>query len=196
MHKYYAHYFDLYWDLHLGVTGEAHSARGAADRSASFTAVLGYWFPTLGVVHENFMRVRELRPCSRSGSTRGCRRSSMAMSRTRRATFVYYWLKNGGGENFRRKDIVFECFHNFLAFSQWGNTLYNVMARLAADHGDPGAGRGSSRRWRTVPTRPTAAPSPRSTVRDGAVPHDLPQRGEPFDRLAIAARSAASRGLA
>src|SRR5439155_19145092 len=53
-------------------------------------------------------------------------------------TFVYYWLKNGGqGENFRRKDIVFECFHNFLAFSQWGNTLYNILARLDAVHGDP-----------------------------------------------------------
>jgi hypothetical protein len=52
-------------------------------------------------------------------------------------TFAYYWLKNGG-EHFRRKDIVFECFHNFLAFSQWGNTVYNVMARLAAGHGDPG----------------------------------------------------------
>jgi cytochrome P450 len=52
-------------------------------------------------------------------------------------TFVYYWVKNGG-EHFRRKDIVFECFHNFLAFSQWGNTLYNTMALLAPGHGDPG----------------------------------------------------------
>ena len=50
---------------------------------------------------------------------------------------MYYWVKNGG-EHFRRKDIVFECFHNFLAFSQWGNTLYNTMALLAPGHGDPG----------------------------------------------------------
>jgi hypothetical protein len=28
-------------------------------------------------------------------------------------TFVHYWLKNAGqSEHFRRKDIVFECFHN------------------------------------------------------------------------------------
>ena len=48
-------------------------------------------------------------------------------------TFVNYWLKNGRlGENFRRKDIVFECFHNFIALSQWGNTVYNIMARLRA----------------------------------------------------------------
>jgi len=41
------------------------------------------------------------------------------------------------GENFRRKDIIFECFHNFLAFSQWGNMVYNVAARLEPTHGDP-----------------------------------------------------------
>ncbi|WP_026256561.1 hypothetical protein [Mycobacterium sp. 155] len=33
--------------------------------------------------------------------------------------------------------IVFECFHNFVAFSQWGNSLYNVVARLDRDGGDP-----------------------------------------------------------
>ncbi len=54
------------------------------------------------------------------------------------ATFVHYWLKNGGGgENFRREDIVFECFHNFLPLSQWGNMIYNVVAPLEPAHGDP-----------------------------------------------------------
>ena len=33
--------------------------------------------------------------------------------------------------------MVFECFHNFLAFSQWGNTLFNIMARLETTKGDP-----------------------------------------------------------
>src|SRR3712207_2815671 len=56
------------------------------------------------------------------------------------ATFVHYWLENGElGESFRRRDIVFECFHNFLAFSQWGNTLHNVMARLERGNGDRAA---------------------------------------------------------
>src|SRR6185437_12699125 len=33
-------------------------------------------------------------------------------------TFVYWWIKNAGnGQNFSQKDIVFECFHNFVAFS-------------------------------------------------------------------------------
>jgi hypothetical protein len=43
----------------------------------------------------------------------------------------------GQGENFRDKDIIFECFHNYLAFSQWGNTLYNIMKKLDAVNGDP-----------------------------------------------------------
>ena len=46
-------------------------------------------------------------------------------------TFAWYWLKNGEeSEYFNHKDVVFECFHNFVAFSQWGNTLYNIMASL------------------------------------------------------------------
>ena len=53
-------------------------------------------------------------------------------------TFVYYWTKNGGkGEDFRQKDIVFECFHNFAALSQWGNTIYNIMLKLEKNTGDP-----------------------------------------------------------
>jgi hypothetical protein len=47
-------------------------------------------------------------------------------------TFAHYWIKNGGeGENFAHKDVVFEVFHNFVALSQWGNTMYNIMLRLA-----------------------------------------------------------------
>lgn len=42
-------------------------------------------------------------------------------------TLVYYWIKNGA---------LGERFHNFLAFSQWSTTLYNMMARLVATHGD------------------------------------------------------------
>src|SRR5271170_3627803 len=55
-------------------------------------------------------------------------------------TFAWYWIKNAGdGENFAHKDVVFECFHNFVAFSQWGNTIYNIMLKLATDTGDPDA---------------------------------------------------------
>lgn len=55
-------------------------------------------------------------------------------------TFAWYWIKNAGdGEYFAHKDVVFEVFHNFVALSQWGNSLYNIMLRLATDTGDPDA---------------------------------------------------------
>ncbi len=51
---------------------------------------------------------------------------------------AYYWLKNAGnGEHFSKKDVVFECFHNFVALSQWGNTIFGIMSRLSQDGGDP-----------------------------------------------------------
>jgi hypothetical protein len=33
--------------------------------------------------------------------------------------------------------MVFECFHNFNAFSAWGDTLYNIMLKLEQTSGDP-----------------------------------------------------------
>jgi hypothetical protein len=36
-----------------------------------------------------------------------------------------------------RKDVVFERFHNFVAFSQWGNTIFGIISRLSQDGGDP-----------------------------------------------------------
>lgn len=55
-------------------------------------------------------------------------------------TFVYYWLENSNGGKspyFKRDDIIFECFHNFVAFSQWGNTIYNIMSLLSTNAGNP-----------------------------------------------------------
>ena len=52
-------------------------------------------------------------------------------------TMVWYWLKNAGtGEHFSKKDIIFECFHNFVAFSQWGNSIFGIMSRLSENTGD------------------------------------------------------------
>src|SRR5215207_3693911 len=136
MHQYYAHYFDLYWDLHLGVTGEAIPA-DVRQIGASFTAVLGYWFPTLDIVHESIMRVHQLRQSLSDWVDARVQAVVDGKVADPEATFVYYWLKNAGqSEHFRRKDIVFECFHDFLAFSQWGNMLYQTMTTLEATHGD------------------------------------------------------------
>lgn len=137
MRKYYEDYFDdLYWDLHLGVTGEAIPAEARQVRAA-FIAVLGHWFPTSDVVRENFMRVRELRPLLTKWIAHRVQEVEAGDVPDPEGTFVYYWLKNGGGgEHFRREDVVFEAFHNFLAFSQWGNMLYSTMSKLEADNGD------------------------------------------------------------
>jgi cytochrome P450 len=137
MHEFLAHYFDLYWDLHVGATG-ADVPPEVREIGASFTTVLAYSFPTLDIVRDNFMRVRELRQTLKEWIDARVQAVIDGAIPNPEATFVHYWLKNAGdGTHFRRMDIVFECFHNFVAFGQWGVMLYNVMARLDAKHGDP-----------------------------------------------------------
>jgi hypothetical protein len=137
MCQYVQRYFDLYWDLHLGVAPDAIPVE-VRQIGESFMAVLGYGYPTLQVVHDNYMHVRRLRPFLKDWIEQRVQDLVDGRVSDPDTTFVYYWIKNGEfGDNFRRKDIVFECFHNFLAFSQWGNMLYNVMARLEPSSGDP-----------------------------------------------------------
>src|SRR2546428_2444549 len=137
MQPYYQRYFDLYWDLHLGVTGDDIPPE-VRQIGSSFIAVLGFWYPTLQVVHDNYMRVRQLRPLLKGWIDQRVQELIDGRVPHPEKTLAYYWIKNGAlGEHFRRKDLVFECFHNFLAFSQWGNTLYHMMARLQATNGDP-----------------------------------------------------------
>ena len=136
MQTYYGSYFDLYWDLHLGVSGDAIPAE-VREIGKAFNTVIGFWFPTMDVVYQSYMKVRALRQTLRDWVD--ARVEDILQGRTPgyENTIVHYWIKNGEfKENFRRKDIVFECFHNFLAFSQWGNTLYNIVARLDRGDGD------------------------------------------------------------
>lgn len=136
MQAYYGSYFDLYWDLHLGVSGDAIPDE-IREIGKAFNTVIGFWFPTMDVVYQSYMAVRKLRPFLRQWVD--ARIEDILQGRTPGydKTIVHYWIKNGEfGENFRRKDIVFECFHNFLAFSQWGNTLFNIVARLSEEDGD------------------------------------------------------------
>lgn len=136
MERYYDGYWDMYWDLHLGVRGDdiPDEVREIGD---AFNAVIGFWDPREEVVYENYMRVRELRDTLRSWIDERVQAVVDNEIDNPEATFVHYWAVNGEfGPDFRREDIVFECFHNFLAFSQWGNTLYRVMGTLAEDGGD------------------------------------------------------------
>lgn len=137
MRQYVESYFDLYWDLHLGVSGDDVPAE-VREIGQAFNNVIGFQYPTLPEVYESYMRVRELRPALIDWIDERVQDVIDGKIDRPEATFVDRWLANAGdGTNFRRKDITFECFHNFLAFSQWGNTLYNIVARLDHDGGDP-----------------------------------------------------------
>ena len=137
MQRYLDQYPDMYWDLHLGVRGDA-IPEGVRSFSTDFNTVLGYWFPTHEVVRDAYGRVRAEREALKSWADAGLQDVLDQETEGFEATFVHHWAKNGGlGPDFRREDIVFESFHNFLAFSQWGNTYYNVMRLLSTDRGDP-----------------------------------------------------------
>src|SRR5262245_2714779 len=136
MRRYLDGYFDLYWDLHLGVTGDAIPQR-VRQIGHSFNTVLAYRDPTLKIVYDNYMAVRSHVRFLKRWIDVGIAALIEGKTADPEKTFVHYWLKNGGeGEFFRHKDVVFECFHNFVAFSQWGNMIYNTMLRLAKDTGD------------------------------------------------------------
>ncbi len=137
MRLYLDSYFDLFWDLHLGVTGDAIPP-GVRQIGESFNAVIGFRDPALEIVYENYMKVRALRTLLKEWIDEKINEVMNGKIKDPEKTFVYYWTKNGKeGEDFRHKDIVFECFHNFNALSQWGNTIYNIMLKLGKTTGDP-----------------------------------------------------------
>jgi hypothetical protein len=139
MRPYLESYFDLYWDLHLGVRGDAVPAR-VREIGEAFNTVLAYRDVTQKIVYENYMTVRSHLTYLKEWIDD--RLADLASGKTPNPekTFAHYWIKNGGeGENFAHKDVVFEVFHNFVALSQWGNTMYNIMLKLAKDTGDANA---------------------------------------------------------
>jgi cytochrome P450 len=139
MRAYLDTFWDIYWDLHLGVKGNAIPPQ-VREIGMSFNTVLAYLDPTQKIVYENYMRVRERLDFLKSWIDDRLADIESGKIANPEKTFAWYWLKNGqGDDNFAHKDVVFECFHNFVAFSQWGNSLYNVMLKLGAANGDPKA---------------------------------------------------------
>ena len=139
LRPYLESYFDLYWDLHLGVKGDAVPTR-VRQIGESFNTVLAYRDPTQKIVYVNYMIVRSHLDFLKAWIDERIGDLINGKTENPEKTFVYWWIKNSGtGENFAHKDIVFECFHNFVALSQWGNTIYNIMLKLANDTGDPDA---------------------------------------------------------
>ena len=176
MRPYLDYYFDMYWDLHLGVKGDAipTQVRKIGD---SFNTVLAYRDPTQKIVYENYMNVRANLAFLKKWIDDRLADIANGKTPNPEKTFAHYWIKNAGdGQHFAHKDVVFECFHNFVAFSQWGNTLYNIMLKLARNAGDPGRARlvqkDNGRKFRQRRQRRVHAARP---LRDGIVPRHHPE---------------------
>ncbi len=137
MRHYLDYYWDVYWDLHLGVTGEAIPPQ-VRTIGESFNTVLAFRDPTKPIVYENYMTVRALLSFLKNWIDERLDDIAKARISSPERTIAWYWLKNAGdGAHFSKKDVVFECFHNFVALSQWGNTIFGIMSRLSRDGGDP-----------------------------------------------------------
>src|SRR5580692_4334375 len=137
MRHYLDYYFDLYWDLHLGVTGDAIPAQ-VRQIGEAFNTVLAYRNPLLPVTYENYMIVRGHLDFLKSWIDARLMDIESGKTKNPEKTMAWYWLKNAGdGSHFAKKDVVFECFHNFVALSQWGNSIFGIMSRLSEDSGDP-----------------------------------------------------------
>lgn len=136
MATYLSTFWDLYWDLHLGVTGDAVPQQ-VRDIGTSFMAVLAYRDVTQKIVYDNYMVVRKNLDFLKEWIDHRLADLSSGKTPDREKTFGWYWITNGANSgHFDHKDVVFECFHNFVAFSQWGNSLYNVMSLLGRDGGN------------------------------------------------------------
>ena len=91
MHEYYQLYPDMYWDLHLGVRGDA-VPDDVRQFGRSFNAVIGYWFPTQPVVYRNYMQVRELRQPLKDWVDARVQDILDGKVAEPEKTFVHYWL--------------------------------------------------------------------------------------------------------
>lgn len=136
MRHYLDYYFDLYWDLHLGVKGDAIPAK-VREIGEAFNTVLAYRNPLLPITHDNYMKVRERLDFLKTWIDDRLGEIQNGRMAQPEKTIAYYWLKNAGdGAHFSKADVVFECFHNFVALSQWGNTIFGIMSRLSENAGD------------------------------------------------------------
>jgi cytochrome P450 len=136
MRHYLDHYFDLYWDLHLGVIG-GDIPREVREIGEAFNTVLAYRNPLLPITYHNYMKVRELQDFLKSWIDERISDVQSGKTKNPEKTMAWHWLKNAqDGGHFSKKDMVVECFHNFVALSQWGNTIFGVMSLLSEDRGD------------------------------------------------------------
>lgn len=130
-----SYYKDLYWDLHVGVTG-ADLPDFAVEIGQSFNIVLANATPTMKLVYDNYVKVRALRPQLDTWLQQQVAQLAQHPDPT---TIVSHWLQNsslGTDENFLTKDITFESFHDFVALSQWGNMIWHTVQLLNVTDGN------------------------------------------------------------
>jgi cytochrome P450 len=136
MRHYLDHYFDLYWDLHLGVSG-GDIPREVREIGEAFNTVVAYQNPLLPITYHSYTKVRELQDFLKSWIDERISDIQSGKIKNPEKTIAWHWLKNAeDGSHFSKKDIVVECLHNFVALSQWGNTIFRIMSLLSEDRGD------------------------------------------------------------
>ena len=177
MRHYLDYYFDIYWDLHLGVKGDAIPAE-VRQIGESFNTVLAFRNPMQPIVYENYMKVRALLDFLKSWI------DEQAQGRRQRAHCQ-------SGED-HRLVLAEEC-RQRRAFQQEGHGLrvlpqfrgaqpmgqHDLRHHVAAEQG-----RRRRRRARVVREddgrrlrqRERRAVHAARAVRDGAVPHDIAER--------------------
>jgi len=154
MAKYVETYWELYWNLHLGIiedcekqgediTCEDDLYKGCIPPQVkeignSFVACLAEADVLSKNFRQNYENVREHQDCltdwvSGAVTAMETRIHDDITNIDDEETFVYYWLKNREGAEFGNEDVTFECYHNFVALSQWGHTIYRVMEALIDD---------------------------------------------------------------
>ena len=177
MRHYLDYYFDIYWDLHLGVKGEAIPPQ-VRTIGESFNTVLAFRDPTQPIVYENYMTVRALLNFLKSWIDERLDDVANGHVADPEKTIAWYWLKNAGnGEHFSKKDVVFECFHNFVALQPMGQ--HDLRHHVAAEPGWRRCRRARVFRedhGRRLRQRERRALHAARAVRDGTVPHDLAER--------------------
>src|ERR1700729_4120031 len=123
----------------MAVPPRSSRSRGAGAETAFAKKTRAvYRNPLMPITHDNYMKVRELLDFLKSWIDDRIGDIQSGKTKNPERTMAWYWLKNAGdGSHFSKKDVVFECFHNFVALSQWGNTIFGIMSRLSQDGGDP-----------------------------------------------------------
>jgi hypothetical protein len=151
MAKYVDTYWNLYWALHLGISNDCKEPEKdvtceddyykncippqVKEIGNSFVACIAEGDVFSKNFRENYENVRQHQDCLKKWVEAAVERMETEISDGSGddTTFVYYWLKNREGDEFKNEDVTFECYHDFVALSQWGHTIYRIMEALIDD---------------------------------------------------------------